>query len=105
MPKMTCAKALIAAAGALALAACGERADEAAQDAVRTLSPSEAATRDLKAVADAYLRAIVESVSPRRTRWVPDDSATCPSMRSPLAMLASTTFGAARSGSRGTRSS
>lgn len=47
--------------GAVMLAGCGGDRQDPPRDAVRTLSPSESAARDLKAVADAYLRAIIES--------------------------------------------
>lgn len=53
--------ALLGAACLAALGGCGDRSDKEPADGVRTLSPAEAASRDLKVVADAYLRAIVEN--------------------------------------------
>lgn len=54
-------RTLLAAAALMAVTSCGEKKAEAPADTVRTLSPSEAAARDLKVVADAYLKAIVEN--------------------------------------------
>lgn len=58
---MTAMRIFAALAGALLLAACGAPEDKPLAEPVRALSPGEAATRDLKSVADAYLKAIVEA--------------------------------------------